>query len=192
MLNQNLDFATLNKDAGNETWNNTFTYWLLLLRDLQNPIARQAKEACAIMSFQYDIEDQAEDEESLIGDPDLIPAVFIPIAPVTLALEWSPFPAAINALGNPLHFDTDGGETLAIFTPATDFDAPNATPDERHFGFLLQHACKRAINTKSLILLVGSPGWSYASEDFLESAPDIQELMKNFGFVYTLRKPQSS
>lgn len=191
MLNQNLDFATLNKDAGNETWNNTFAYWLLLLYDSQSPFARQAKEACTAMSFQHDIEDQATDEENLVGDSDLIPAVLIPIAPVTLTLEWSPFPAAISALGNPLHLDTNGGETLTVFTPTADFEAPNATLDERHFGFLLQHACNRAVNTNSLILLVVSPGWSYVSEDFLEREPGIQGFMRNFGFVYTLRKPQS-
>lgn len=186
---KNLDFDALNKAQGSEVWCDTFAYWLLVLKDPQNVYAQDAEEACAVMSFQFDVEDQAQDMEMLIGDDELIPAVFIPIAPVTLALQWSPFPAAIEALGPPHHFDAEAGKVLAVFNPLVQPKASGSNSDERHFAFLLQHVCSRAIELGSLVLLVGSLGWDYESENSIDSQPDLQNLMRRFGFVYTHRKP---
>ena len=186
---QELDFFALNRSAGNESWCDTFAYWVLTLQNPENPFAREATEACAVMSFQYDVEDQAQDKEMLIGDHNLTPAVFTPIAPVTLALRWSPFPAAIATLGQPTHIDINKGNALAIFAPSAKARGLGLTSDQKHFDFLLEHARNRAIQTNALVLLVGSPGWAYNSEDFLQGGPEIRKLMNDFGFVYTLRKP---
>ena len=187
-----LDFDSLNEAHGSEDWCNTFAYWLLVLKDQHNVHAQEAEEACAAMSFQFDVEDQAQDIEMLIGDAELIPSVLIPIAPVTLALQWSPFPVAIEALGPPLHLDTKAGKVLATFNPLAQQEVAGFNPDERHFAFLLQHVCSRAIQSNSLVQLVGSPGWDYDSEDFIEEQPDLQNLMRDFGFVYTHRKPEKT
>ncbi|MBU6122857.1 hypothetical protein [Hymenobacter siberiensis] len=186
---QNLDFDSLNKAHKSEYWCDTFAYWLLILKDPQNVFAKEAEEACAAMSFQFDVEGQAQNMEMLIGDAELIPSVFTPIAPVTLALRWSPFPAAIKALGSPLHFDVKSGESLAVFNPITQPKVASFSPDEHHFAFLLQHVCSRAIQSSALVLLVGSPGWDYESEDFIDEQPDLQNLMRELGFAYTHRKP---
>ncbi|MCI1188924.1 hypothetical protein MON38_15990 [Hymenobacter sp. DH14] len=186
---QSLDFDSLNEAQGSEAWCNTFAYWLLVLKDPRNVYAREAKEACAAMSFQFDVEDQARDIEMLISDAELIPSVFIPIAPVTLALQWSPFPAAIKALGPQRHLDTKAGKVLAVFNPSAQPKLVGLSPDEQHFAFLIRHVCKRAIELNSLVLLVGSPGWDYESEDSIDGQPDLQNLMREFGFVYTHRKP---
>ena len=186
---QSLDFDSLNEAHGSESWCNTFAYWLLVLKDQHNVYAQEAEEACAAMSFQFDAEDQAQDVEMLIGDAELIPSVFIPIVPVTLALQWSLFPVATKALGPPLHLDTKAGKVLATFNPLVQPKVAGFSADERHFAFLLQHVCSRAIQSSSLIQLVGSPGWDYDSGDFIEEQPDLQNLMRDFGFVYTHRKP---
>jgi hypothetical protein len=186
---QSLDFDSLNQAHGSEDWCNTFAYWLLVLKDPQNVYAREVEDVCAAMSFQFDVEDQAQDMATLISDAESIPSIFIPIAPVTLALQWSPFPAAIEALGPPLHLDAEAGEVLAVLNPLAQPKATGSNPDERHFAFLLQQVCSRAIELGSLVLLVGSPGWDYKSEDFIDEQPDLQNLMREFGFAYTHRKP---
>lgn len=187
-----LDFASLNKDYGGESWCDTFAYWLLMLHYTQSTYAKNAPEACAIMSFQYDVEDQVHNSEMLIGNPELVPSVFTPIAPVTLAYKWSPFPTAIEVLGKPLHVDTHRGKTLAVFEAKQYSTTISSTLDENHFDFLLKYACNHASTSNSSILLVGSPGWDYNSDGYLEEAPEIQALMRNFGFIYTLRKPAST
>jgi hypothetical protein len=187
----NLDFVTLNKASGNEAWNDTFAYWLLVLHDASSLYAQDADEAQSVMAYQYDVEEQGNlDGEGPEGS--LVPTIFAPIAPVTLALLWSPFSAAIEALGQPLHFDAKGGDTLAVFTPQVLPESFGLTSDERHFSFLLHHACARALNEKALVLLVGSPGWAYDSEDFLEKEPEVRKQMEDAGFVYTLRKPENA
>ena len=67
--------------------------------------------------------------EMLIGDAESIPSVLIPIAPVTLALQWSPFPVAIEALGPPLHLDTKAGKVLATFNPLAQQEEAGFNPD---------------------------------------------------------------
>jgi hypothetical protein len=143
------------------------------------------------MAYRYDVEEQGN-LEGQGPEGNLVPEVFVPIAPVTLALNWSPFPAAIAALGHPLHFDAKGGDTLAVFTPQILPEILGSTPDERHFSFLLHHSCARAFNENALVLLIGSPGWAYDSEDFLEKEPEIRKQMEEAGFVYTLRKPKEA
>lgn len=184
-----LDFAALNHAAGYEAWNDTFAYWLLVLHDPTHPCAQDATEAQSAMSFQYDAEEQTEDIAGIATDPELIPQICRPIAPVTLALRWSPFPAALQALGPPAHLHTHQGNALAVFAPCLPLEVRGTTADEQHFAFLLREACVRAGAAKALVLLVGSPGWAYDSADYLAERPETQQLMRDFGFAYTLRAP---
>jgi len=140
MPQQLFDFAELNREAGNEDWNDTFAYWMLTLHVPEHPYARDADMACSAMSFQYDVEEQSTD---LFSDEELIPSVFSPIAPVTLTFRWSPFPAASTALGQPLHFDSNKGKTLAVFKPTIENHPTGFTIDNQHFDFLLQHVCSK-------------------------------------------------
>ena len=145
------------------------------------------------MSCQYDVEEQATELDSLRGYREVIPSIFHPIAPVTLALRWSPFPAACAALGQPIHTDRgDFAQVLAVFRPSDAPTFPATTADERHFQFLLSHSCERAIRTKRWVLLAGSPGWSYTSEDYIADDPELQQLMADFGFVFYARKPANA
>ena len=187
---QSLDYNSLNEAHGSKDWCDTFAYWLLVLNDPQSVYAHVAEKACAAMSFQFDVEDQAQNMEMLVGDAELIPSVFIPIAPVTLALQWSPFPAAIEALGAPLQLDVKAGKVLATFNALLQPEVVGTGSDECHFAFLLHHVCRRALESGSLVLLAGSPGWDYNSEDFIDEQPDLQNLMREFGFVYTHKKPE--
>jgi hypothetical protein len=191
---QNLDFESLNKSFDGELWCDTFAYWLLVLYDASSLYARDAYEAQGAMSYQYDVEEQGNLEGNS-PEGRLIPDIFMPIAPVTLALRWSPFPTAIKALGQPLHIDIKQSDTLAVFMPQVVPETLGLTLDEQHFSFLLHHACVRALKENALILLVGTPGWSYdseTSEDFLMEEPEIRKLMEDIGFVCTLRKPKNA
>ena len=188
------DFETLKAaSAGGGSWVSTFAYWLGVLSDPSTKFAREADEACSAMSYQYDVEEQAQELDSLRGYREVVPTVFHPIAPVTLALRWSPFPAAFAALGQPVHLNRgDFADSLAVFRPVECPTFPAATADERHFQFLLRHVCDRAIRAKRWVLLAGSPGWSYTSEDFIAGDPDLQQLMADFGFVFYARKPANA
>lgn len=185
-----LDFSTLNAQSAAPAHTSTFAYWLGVLSDPSAQIARDADEACAVMSYQYDSEEQAIDEDGLRGYADIIPSVLHPVAPVTLALRWSPFPSAIAALGAPVHLHrADYGDALAVFRPVESPSFAAESADQRHFLFLLQHCCARAARRKRWVFLTGSPGWSYTSEDFIADSPDLQRLMADFGFVAYARTP---
>ncbi|NML68085.1 hypothetical protein HHL22_23040 [Hymenobacter sp. RP-2-7] len=192
MQSLHLDFTTLNQQARYEAWNDTFAYWLLVLHDTSNLYARDADEAQSAMSLQFDVEEQAVAAEGVASNEELIPTVFVPIAPVTLALRWSPFPAAVKSLGAPVYADNKRGDSLAVFTPQTLPAAFDSTPDEQHFSFLLRQACTHAIKANALVMLVGSPGWDYDEDGLLAENPVSQQAMRDFGFVYTLRKPSFS
>lgn len=186
------DFETLKAESFgvDAAWLTTFAYWLGALADPTSEFARDAEDSCAAMSCQYDIEEQAFVIDDLRSRPELIPKIFRPVAPVTLALRWSPFPAAIAALGAPVHIDRGAfSRILAIFRPVDSPALSAATPDERHFGFLLRHACERAFRAKSWILLTGAPGWAYESEDLITGDRHRQKLMADFGFVSQSRRP---
>ena len=175
------------------TWLTTFAYWLGVLSDPSSKFCRDAGDACSAMSLQYDVEEQASTLENLRGRREIIPAIFHPVAPVTLALRWSPFPAAFAALGEPVQLHQGKvSTTLAVFRPVESPMFSATTADERHFQFLLSHVCERAIRTKRWVLLIGCPGWSYDSEDFIANDSELQKLMSNFGFVFYARKPANA
>lgn len=188
-----LDFATLNAQSAAPAYTSTFAYWLGVLSDPSAQVALDADEACAVMSYQYGSEEQAVDEDGLRGYPNIIPTVVHPVAPVTLALRWSPFPSAITALGTPVHLHcADYGKTLAIFRPVENSSFSAESADERHFLSLLQHCSTRAAHSKRWVFLTGSPGWSYNSEDFIAKSRKLRRLMTDFGFVAYARTPRNA
>lgn len=189
-MNQNqLDFPTLNARTA---CFDTFAYWLGILSDPSAPIALDAEEACSAMSYQFDCEEQAVEEKDLCGYPEIIPGILQPVAPVTLALRWSPFPSAIAALGAPVNLHQAGpGQVVAVFHPVENPAFAAETADQRHFLHLLQQACHRAKQAQRQVFLAGSPGWSYGAEDFIAGDRKLARLMKKFGFVAFARKPKS-
>jgi hypothetical protein len=174
-------------------WRNasTFAYWIGVLKGFSPDFTSDAKFACGVRAYQYDVEEQADDVEDLIKFRDLGLGDLTPIAPVTLALRWSPFPAAAIALGPPVFFHYgEHSSTIAIFRPVLAPTFPATTSDERHFQFLLRHACERALHSQGWVLLTGSPGWLYDHTDWIADSPDRHPMMADFGFVYCARKPR--
>ena len=188
-----LDFATLNAQSAAPAYTSTFAYWLGVLSDPSAQVALDADEACAVMSYQFGSEEQAVDEAGLRGYPNIIPAILHPVAPVTLALRWSPFPTAIAALGVPVHLHrAEYGKVLAVFRPVESPSLSAETTDQLHFLSLLQHCSARASRSKRWVFLTGSPGWSYTSEDFIDKSRKLRQLMADFGFVAYARKPRTA
>jgi hypothetical protein len=162
----------------------TFAYCLGLFSNLKSRIAIDANEACAAMSHQYDVEEQG----NLAGYPEYVPSIFRPLAPVTLAKEWTPFPMAITLLGSPVHASAaDYGKRLFVFEPRS-LALTGCEPglDAAHFGFLLSEAIRHAKGR--YIMMCGSPGWSYSSLDYISAG--IRKRMEDAGFVFQRRKPK--
>ena len=188
---EELDWTTLHANyMRGASWCTTFAYWLGVLFDRESGFAKSAEAAQNAMSYQHDVEEQAYELDHLRGDEELIPSIFMPVAPVTLALEWSPFPAIGSALGEPVFSDSGNySKVSAAFHPAVDPSFAASSDDERHFLRLLRGASVRAAEQDALVFMVGSPGWSYKSRDHIASDDQLRELMSEFGFVATVRHP---
>ncbi len=183
---EKLDFESLREEFAAPSHCTTLAYWIGVLTDIRSKIATNAEEACAAMSHQYNVEEQ----DNLCGYPEYVPDIFRPIAPVTLALKWSPFPLALDIMGEPLTFDSGGyGARLFAFQPTSKKNvSPFGSADTRHFIFLLESAIRRA-RLDDYVLLCGSPGWSYLNADCIYRS--TRRLMRDFGFVYQERKPRA-
>lgn len=172
----------------------SFAYWLCRLHKQPKPSVISADGLQSAMSYHFDVEEQAYAPEMLNSSPDLIPEFLSPIAPVTVASQWSPFPMAVSFLGKPEQHGIgdqrfSGRAAFAVWTPrylGAD-DLPQMTADEAHFVFLLRLATSAAKSDQCRVLLVGSPGWSYdhAVENLMN--PDTAILMHNAGYLYTER-----
>lgn len=119
------------------------------------------------MSTQYSIEDQCFADEYDSVD-DFTDKYFNPVAPVTLAQQWSPIPSAEKWLGTPTWKeveDSHGWRSAACYWSKTDDsffdDLVSLNEDVAHFRFLLTLAVTRAMNEGGGILIVCTPGWSY-------------------------------
>lgn len=195
MNSSQFDFPTLkNASFGADAdWLTTFAYWIGVLNNTDSEFSKNADESCSVMSYQYNREEQACSLNDLRSYPDIIPSVFMPVSPVTLAQNWSPFPAAIDSLGIPVTIhQAEHGKVVAVFRPIEALHFNPTTPDEFHFKFLLEHACLKAFKAKEWVLITGSPGWSYNEEDYISENHKLKKLMTKFGFITTLRKPQNA
>lgn len=172
----------------------SFAYWLCRLRKEPKGFEMLADNLQRVMSFHYDVEEQAYTPEMLNSSPKLIPKYLAPIAPVTLAAGWSPFPMARAILGRPEQrgIAPKGSfhrGAFAVWKPrylGMD-DLPKMTAHEKHFVFLLRLAASAALAAKCRILLVGSPGWSYehAVKNYMN--PETSVLMHEAGYLFTER-----
>jgi len=174
----------------------TFVYWILVL---QKPLPKSCASVQALkelMSYHYDIEEQAYTLEMLRTDKRLLFSYLRPIAPVTVAWKWTPFDLAKSILGSPLRREKGRGSqppALAMWKPKYlgAWGPKKLSEDARHFAFLLRIACSAAIAAKGKVLLVGAAGWSYSScREELMMNPDTALLMHEAGYVYTDRIPQ--
>ncbi len=166
-------------------------YWLGTLRQDLPAKLRAPKALASAMSFHFDIEGQAWDEEHLRSTPELLFEVFAPIAPVTLAEAWAPFPYACAALGAPLEAAID--ETSGWDRPAfAIFRKPDALAcpyprgiHEKHFRRLLNLVA--GVEDKGdRILLVAKPGWSYRSCPRMSA--HVKTIMQFVGYRYLERR----
>jgi len=149
------------------------------------------------MSYHYEAEEQAYELRMLYSNKDLMPSIFRPVAPVTLAFKWAPFELARTILGTPLQEEKStesAGSVMVLWEPQYlgRWAPENLSVDARHFAFLLRLACSAAKSQKGRLLLVGSSGWSYGSwrDKFFMMNPDTALLMHEAGYLYTDRIPQ--
>jgi hypothetical protein len=171
----------------------TIAYWI---GTCEPATVRQlsVKELSSAMSYQYDLEDQAERYGTLLSKESDLMRSFTPIAPVQLTRKWSPLPTAWSALGRPdsamAWKESDGRlDVVALweknpqFTPVDPHAARNV--DEGRFLYLLQEAVSRSRANYRGILLVTKPGWAYSR--FHDFTPEAKRLMREAGFVVTDR-----
>tara|TARA_B100001971_G_C18002008_1_gene437825 strand:+ start:60 stop:662 length:603 start_codon:yes stop_codon:yes gene_type:complete len=184
---QKFDFESLRTEFAAPSSCTTIAYWIGVLTNTCSKISTDAEEACAVMSHQYDVEEQ----DNFCSFPEYIPTIFRPVAPVTLTLKWSPFPLALDVMGEPVTADAAKyGNRLFVFRPEKKKRIdPFGSADIRHFLFLLESAIQ-STGPNEHILLCGSPGWSYTEPDHIYGS--TRRLMKDFGFVYQRRKPKLS
>lgn len=149
------------------------------------------------MSYQYEIEQQADRTgRVLVGDADWR-AHFTPVAPVQLARAWSPLPAAIDVLGPPgwasVALDTPGTRAAAACAWRPSVAHPPAPaarsgePDAERFRRLLAVALIRAAERDRGVLVAARPGWSY--DDAGPVSATTRRLMESVGFVVQDRRP---
>jgi hypothetical protein len=176
----------------------TLAYWLTLTRAwrIDEATRDQLKNA---MSYQYDIEEQMECTgwaELLSSDPRWQRRLR-PIAPVQLALEWSPCPLAETLLGAPCSqsISTDGlpGRRVAMVWHRRQLERiqrlshASHAPDEQRFVELLGDAVLLARMHGCGILLVAQPGWDYKRARPMKL--NIAQSMIRCGYLQTDRHP---
>jgi hypothetical protein len=173
------------------TWQTSFAYWLCRLNKLPPPDVFSAENLKSAMGYHFEVEEQAHTLNMLNSPTDLIPKYLAPLAPVTLAQKWSPFPLAISMLGDPeFHGASERSRSaFAVWSPRYLGKEKITTTirDEEHFVFLFRLAASAALEAKCRILLVGSPGWSYESAVDNRMNPDTALLMLQAGYVFTER-----
>ncbi len=184
-------FAELHSNKG-DGLPDSFAYWICRLHKQPKPDLFCTERLKSAMSYHFDVEEQAYTPKMLRSPPNLIPNYLTPIAPVTLALKWSPFPMAISILGQPESHGSSDGAAFAVWSPrylgADDTDT--TTTDEAHFLFLLRLAASAAMAAKCRVLLVGSPGWSYTHALGRYMNPDTAIMMHEAGYLFTERVPR--
>lgn len=141
----NLSFDALNV----QPWIDTLAYWLgpcdvAALHDIN------ALGITAAMSYQYDVEEQADRTGQVMPKYVDWREHFTPVAPVQLTRGWSPLPYAIELLGAPdwKSVEPDGLGTLAAArawrSPRLDRPAPpRHAADQSRFHRLLVIAVTR-------------------------------------------------
>ena len=174
-----LSFAALAPGGGAHT----LAYWL----GPCDVAAARVADAVGIsrsMSYQYDVEEQADRTGTVL--PVGIEH-FVPVAPVQLTRGWSPLPYAIDRLGRPdwtsVEHDGLNVHAAACAWTSARFDGvapPDGPPDRLRFHRLLAVATMRAQDNGWGVLVVAKPGWSY---DHAAVSAETARLMRAAGFV---------
>lgn len=145
------------------------------------------------MSYQYDIEEQAEWTGRVLPLDVEWTTLFTPVAPVQLTRAWSPLPAAVELLGTPdwSSVETDSPSARAAACAWTtagrrpQFTTTVVDSDHKRFRQLLAVTMIRAESPGRGILIVAKPGWSY--DHARAMSPVTRKLMEYSGFVVTDR-----
>jgi hypothetical protein len=140
------------------------------------------------MSYQYDVEDQADRTGTVLAAADWRED-FTPIAPVQLTQRWSPLPYAIDVLGPPdwVSIEPDGMGTRAAACAWTSAGTSTLqtplpqVPDHERFRRLLIVALMRGRDINKGVLIAAKPGWSYDHAHSPSEAAHL--LMEHVGFV---------
>lgn len=180
-----LSFTALAPSVGIDT----LAYWL----GPCNVAAVHGIDATGIaqaMSYQYEIEEQADRSGMVMPEDVDWREHYTPVAPVQLTRAWSPLPYAIHLLG-PADWlsigepDLLGARAAACAWSAPRVDhpmpAPQNRPDQRRFHRLLAVAVMRANDSGRGMLVVAKPGWSYVDDHISAAAA---RLMRAAGFAF--------
>ncbi len=147
------------------------------------------------MSYQHDIEEQADRTGVVLARDAEWRDHFAPVAPVQLARAWSPLPAAVEVLGAPdwesVEPDVMGTHAAACAWASVGTRRPPATrtldaPDHERFRRLLAVAMMRAGSAGQGVLIAAKPGWSY--ENARPPSAATRQLMQRVGFAVADRR----
>jgi hypothetical protein len=140
------------------------------------------------MSYQYDVEEQADRTGVVVPEDTDWRTAFTPVAPVQLARAWSPLPLAVDLLGPPdwASAERDMGARAAAcaWRPANAGELGarrEHSPDYDRFHRLLIVTLMRARDSNHGLLIAAKPGWSYGHAH--TPSADTRRLMEAVGFV---------
>lgn len=184
-----LSFEALARAGGEQS---CLAYWIGAC-DVSGLDGVSAVGIAVAMSYQHDIEEQADRTGHVLARDVDWREYFAPVAPVQLTRAWSPLPAAVEALGAPdwTSIELDGLGTHAAACAWTSVDVrrlsatPMNEPDHERFRRLLAVTAMRAGSAHRGVLIAAKPGWSY--EHALEPSAVTRQLMERAGFVVTDR-----
>jgi hypothetical protein len=163
----------------------TVAYWLLPVQ-LEATSGVSAEEWAAILSYQIDMEGQAVEEADFYSNP-MMPESIGPFSPVSMAKLWSPFPLAVDVLGEPLKAEiSQQGEAVALWARrrvAVEIDERES--DVSFFQTLLDRMLRLDISHDGLAL-IGRVGWSYDNADTFDRYQ--RKLMDRLKFVEKRRR----
>lgn len=145
------------------------------------------------MSYQHDIEEQADCTGHVLARDADWRELFTPVAPVQLTQAWSPLPVAAEVLGAPdwTSVEPDGLGTQAAACAWNSVGVgwlcatPASEPDYERFRRLLAVTAMRASSASRGVLIAAKPGWSY--EHAHQPSAVTRQLMEQPGFVVTDR-----
>jgi hypothetical protein len=137
------------------------------------------------MSYQYDIEDQADLTGVVMTEGLDWREQYVPVAPVQLTRAWSPLPLAVELLGPP-DWTSVGEAAFGARPAACAWRCPRSTArpagavDVVRFHRLLAVATVRANDVGRGVLIVTKPGWCY---DHATISVETAGLMREVGFA---------
>jgi hypothetical protein len=173
-----------------EDWCRSLAYWIFAIKDMTAPELRSSKEMALKLSAQYDAEGQASvGDDDAWGHPDFALSAIKCVAPVQLAFDWSPMPAAYALLGPPDFLDvrTEGTfpSALAVWKTPTLIKKPKM---HGHFSVRLQSLTEICISHDLPIGLSACRGFAFDDEDkFLSDV--AQQALSVAGFKFLDRSP---